>query len=404
MNGVEERNGDTRQTEEEDTPQQVDRSTVSLVEEEGSEVDEDGMTTNSATVGDSRLRCDSLNSIPEISLPEYIKNSGDATSTQDSECRSGGYMSLHEMLTRGKVVNVRLADGSVSTSSVPFLYAVMQEARPIVRGFLFELKHVSECSEQLNHCSYPWCSPLKRDLSHASICTDTQCKMCSILRMILLVHSRQCVSSSCSLPFCNQYRTAWNSFIMSMSGCPAPDFSDLFSFNDLSVLDPIAASTSVSHQSAPVSVVKSESSTPVPISPASERPITSIPHSPVDLTIQHPHSSSISQSQSPMIGGQGDSKEDGVLRTGVNCMTVSNHRRDMSIATHYIECCKCQKKRAVPISLEETMLPNFECSMNIWDPKYSNCNVPENIMSNYTVNIAIHTPTYMREQAELCID
>ena len=76
MNGVEERNGDTRQT-----------------EEEGSEVDEDGMTTNSATVGDSRLRCDSLNSIPEISLPEYIKNSGDATSTQDSECRSGGYMS-----------------------------------------------------------------------------------------------------------------------------------------------------------------------------------------------------------------------------------------------------------------------------------------------------------------------
>ena len=46
------------------------------------------------------------------------------------------------------------------------------------------------------------------------------------------------------------------------------------------------------------------------------------------------------------------------------------------------------------------MLPNFECSMNIWDPKYSNCNVPENIMSNYTVNIAIHTPTYMREQAE----
>ena len=63
------------------------------VEEEGSEVDEDGMTTNSATVGDSRLRCDSLNSIPEISLPEYIKNSGDATSTQDSECRSGGYMS-----------------------------------------------------------------------------------------------------------------------------------------------------------------------------------------------------------------------------------------------------------------------------------------------------------------------
>ena len=93
MNWVEERNGDTRQTEEEDTPQQVDRSTVSLVEEEGSEVDEDGMTTNSATVGDSRLRCDSLNSIPEISLPEYIKNSGDATSTQDSECRSGGYMS-----------------------------------------------------------------------------------------------------------------------------------------------------------------------------------------------------------------------------------------------------------------------------------------------------------------------
>ena len=38
--------------------------------------------------------------------------------------------------------------------------------------------------------------------------------------------------------------------------------------------------------------------------------------------------------------------------------------------------------------------------MNIWDPKYSTCDAPENLVDNYTVNIAIHTPTYMQEQSE----
>ena len=187
MNSAEEKDGSIRQTEEGDNPEQTDRSAVSLVEEEGSEMDDDGTGGNSTTVGDSRIRCDSLNSIPEISLPEYIKNSGDSSSIPDSEFRNGSYMNrifgfdisfiVHEMITKGRTMNVRLADGSVVSASVPFLYAVVQETRPIVRGFLFELKHVSECSEQLNRCPYMWCSNLKRDLHHASICTDTQCKM-----------------------------------------------------------------------------------------------------------------------------------------------------------------------------------------------------------------------------------
>ena len=46
------------------------------------------------------------------------------------------------------------------------------------------------------------------------------------------------------------------------------------------------------------------------------------------------------------------------------------------------------------------MLPTFECSLNIWDPKYNNCVVPENVVENYKINIAVHTPSYMREQSE----
>lgn len=42
---------------------------------------------------------------------------------------------------------------------------------------------------------------------------------------------------------------------------------------------------------------------------------------------------------------QSDPKEESVGLLGA----APNHRRDMSIATHYITCCKCKKKRAVPM-------------------------------------------------------
>lgn len=42
---------------------------------------------------------------------------------------------------------------------------------------------------------------------------------------------------------------------------------------------------------------------------------------------------------------QSDPKEEPVGLLGA----APNHRRDMSIATHYITCCKCKKKRAVPM-------------------------------------------------------
>lgn len=42
---------------------------------------------------------------------------------------------------------------------------------------------------------------------------------------------------------------------------------------------------------------------------------------------------------------QSDPKEEPVGLLGA----APNHRRDMLIATHYITCCKCKKKRAVPM-------------------------------------------------------
>ena len=42
---------------------------------------------------------------------------------------------------------------------------------------------------------------------------------------------------------------------------------------------------------------------------------------------------------------QSDPKEESVGLLGA----APKHRRDMSIATHYITCCKCKKKRAVPM-------------------------------------------------------
>lgn len=41
-------------------------------------------------------------------------------------------------------------------------------------------------------------------------------------------------------------------------------------------------------------------------------------------------------------------------------------------------------------TLDASLLPNFECSMNIWDDnKYNNCNIEENVDVNYVINLAV---------------
>ena len=56
-------------------------------------------------------------------------------------------------------------------------------------------------------------------------------------------------------------------------------------------------------------------------------------------------SASLTSASLPVSTPASDPKEDPVGLMGA----APNHRRDMSIATHYITCCKCKKKRAVPM-------------------------------------------------------
>ena len=71
-----------------------------------------------------------------------------------------------------------------------------------------------------------------------------------------------------------------------------------------------------------------------------------------------------------------------------------------SLSVQYIACCKCGKRRAVPgcamgrrmrdRTLDVSLLPHFECSMNIWDDnKYNACNIEENVDVNYVINLSV---------------
>ena len=51
-------------------------------------------------------------------------------------------------------------------------------------------------------------------------------------------------------------------------------------------------------------------------------------------------------------------------------------------------------------TLDESMLPNFECCMNVWDTQYNHCSIPENNVPNYTISLSGHTPQYGREQSD----
>lgn len=195
--------------------------------------------------------------------------------------------------------------GSASGPSVPLLYQRFREVRPLLKGFLFQLHHVSECT---GPCSYPWCSPLKRDLHHASICTDMQCKLCSVLRLLLLLHSRCCNRPQCTLPFClvrlvalphpQHYRTAWSTFIMCMNGCPAPDFADVLGLRRR----PAGAARDRRRLRAQERQLHADPHLPRRRRAAERRrllpvnsPQKSVPHSPMEPSPKHQRSASVSQ-------------------------------------------------------------------------------------------------------------
>ena len=155
---------------------------------------------------------DTANSIPVINLPDDIKNDDVKPVCFDDVVRGGvsvnrscgGVSSpvVHDMLSTTRTISMMAANGGSVTVEVPLLFSIIHETQPTLSEFLFELKHVSECFVTTGHCRYSWCADVKRDVFHASICTNTNCNQCMVLRPLLLIHSIQCPRANCSLPFC----------------------------------------------------------------------------------------------------------------------------------------------------------------------------------------------------------
>ena len=122
------------------------------------------------------------------------------------------YFLVSNMILTKKKIIMPSPNGAPVEMEVPLLYSMAYEAQPIVNEFLFELNHISECILTNNACPFPWCSSLKRIISHASICTDMTCKECIVLRPILLCHSMQCMKMSYILPFCDRYPSSSSLF------------------------------------------------------------------------------------------------------------------------------------------------------------------------------------------------
>jgi hypothetical protein len=110
---------------------------------------------------------------------------------------------VHEMLTSTYTLKVTTAEGGYTEIQLPLFYSIFSKTHQILGEILSELVHVSECALTNGRCNNSWCADLKRDIYHASICTDTQCKQCIILRVLLFLHSMQCRQMNCLLPFCS---------------------------------------------------------------------------------------------------------------------------------------------------------------------------------------------------------
>lgn len=150
-------------------------------------------------------------SIPEIHLPDE-KDSEDSKGISNEELSRGeigvnrllGSVSsfvVHDMLsTTNRITTV--SDEGTSEVEVPLLFSLVYKTRPFLKEFLFELCHISECVMANDVCHFSWCKELKKDIYHVSICTNVKCKLCTMVRPLILIHSLQCTKLQCSIPFC----------------------------------------------------------------------------------------------------------------------------------------------------------------------------------------------------------
>ena len=106
-------------------------------------------------------------------------------------------------------------------------------------------------------------------------------------------------------------------------------------------------------------------------------------------------SQALSAPESPFMQGMSSTTSKG---------STDSKQFSSSLSAQYIACCKCGKHRAVPSytqgrgvrrrTLDVSLLPHFECSMNIWDDnKYNSCLIEENVDINYSINLAVAAPS-----------
>lgn len=121
----------------------------------------------------------------------------------------------------------------------------------------------------------------------------------------------------------------------------------------------------------------------------------------------HPRSAEIPAKPASLGGGtSGTGPQPGGAEGGPAVLAAKSGLNDAlkgsnaSLSVQYIACCKCGKRRAVPgcvlrrgvrgRTLDVSLLPHFECSMNIWDDnKYNACNIEENVDVNYVINLSV---------------
>ena len=122
---------------------------------------------------------------------------------------------------------------------------------------------------------------------------------------------------------------------MNMGGCPAPNFNFLFSYPISSFASAVPAPLPPTKPDrtpsiiSPLSVDPEDESSSHTITPRSAAYALSLPHSPLEILPAPVRSMSISHPGSTP--------------------SSAPRRRENLVATHYLECCKCKKKRAVPM-------------------------------------------------------
>ena len=122
---------------------------------------------------------------------------------------------------------------------------------------------------------------------------------------------------------------------MNMGGCPAPNFNFLFSYPISSFASAVPATLPPTKPDrtpsiiSPLSVDPEDESSSHTVPPRSAAYALSLPHSPLEILPAPVRSMSISHPGSTP--------------------SSAPRRRENLVATHYLECCKCKKKRAVPM-------------------------------------------------------